>query len=236
MRACVFGASGGIGRAVALALAERNPGIDLFVGSRTASDLAGVPGTPFAFDLSDEASIAAAADASPPPFDLVFVTTGVLKRDGAFDPEKSWRAINPEAMARVYAINTIGPALIGKHFLPHLARDRRSVFAAISARVGSIGDNRLGGWHSYRASKAALNMVLRTFSIELRVRNPDGIVAGLHPGTVDTNLSRPFQTNVTPETLFSPEQSAGHMLDVLDSLGPDDSGKLFAWDGAEIPF
>jgi NAD(P)-dependent dehydrogenase (short-subunit alcohol dehydrogenase family) len=238
MRACIFGASGGIGRAVAKALAERHTESELFVGARSPEHLEAVPGTPFAFDLFDEASISAAAQALQPkgPFDLVFVATGALKQEDAFDPEKSWRTIHPDAMARVFAINTIGPALIGKHFLPLLARDRKSVFAALSARVGSITDNRLGGWHSYRASKAALNMILRNFALELSTRNPGAIVAGLHPGTVDTALSRPFQRNVAPGKLFSPAQSAGHMLAVLDRLTPDDSGKLFAWDGGVIPF
>lgn len=238
MRACIFGASGGIGGAVAASLAARRPDCDLFIGSRTPGNLAGVPGTPFAFDLLNEASISAAAEALGPdgPFDLVFVATGVLKQDDAIDPEKSWRTINPDPMARVFAINTIGPALIGKHFLPLLARDRKSIFAVLSARVGSIADNHLGGWHSYRASKAALNMILRNFALELRNRNPQAIVAGLHPGTVDTSLSRPFQRNVSPGKLFSPEQSAGYMLGVLERLTPDESGRLFAWDGQEIPF
>ena len=127
-------------------------------------------------------------------------------------------------MAHVFALNTIGPALIAKHVLPLLNRARRAVFAALSARVGSIGDNRLGGWHSYRASKAALNMLIRTFAIELA-----------HP-TVETSLSAPFQRSVLHERLFSPQTCAQALLSVIDGMTPKDSGSFFAWDGQPIPF
>ncbi|MEM8916473.1 MAG: C-factor, partial [Pseudomonadota bacterium] len=123
-----------------------------------------------------------------------------------------------------------------KHFLPLLARQRKAVFAPISARVGSISDNQLGGWHSYRASKAALNMVLKTLSIELAVKNPGAVCVGLHPGTVDTGLSEPFQRGVAEGKLFTPTKSARHLLTVLDGLGPEETGHSFAWDGQRIPF
>ena len=122
-----------------------------------------------------------------------------------------------------------------KHFLPLMPRDRRAVFAALSARVGSIGDNRLGGWHSYRASKAALNMILKNLSIELARTHPQAVVAGLHPGTVDTALSVPFQKGVAADKLFTADYSASRLLAVLDGLTPADSGGVFAWDGARIP-
>jgi len=136
----------------------------------------------------------------------------------------------------MFAINTIGPALIGKHCAPLLRKGGKSVFAAISAKVGSITDNRLGGWHSYRASKAALNMMVRNFAIELGRTNPDAIAVTLHPGTVDTPLSRPFQRNVQPEKLFTPAQSAEYLLAVLDKVTPRDSGDLLSWDGNTLPF
>lgn len=151
-------------------------------------------------------------------------------------PEKTLRAIQPEAMARMFAVNTIGPALIAKHWLPRLPKDRRAVFAVLSARVGSIGDNRLGGWHGYRASKAALNMLIANFAIEMRRTHPLAVIVALHPGTVATGLSRPFQSGVAPGQLFSPETSAAHLLDVIDRLTPEDSGGFFAWDGTRIPW
>jgi NAD(P)-dependent dehydrogenase (short-subunit alcohol dehydrogenase family) len=122
-----------------------------------------------------------------------------------------------------------------KHFAPLMPRDRRAAFAALSARVGSIGDNRLGGWHSYRASKAALNMLLRNLAVELARSHPQAVVAGLHPGTVDTGLSRPFQKGVADGKLFTPEFSAASLMAVLDGLTPADSGGFFAWDGVRIP-
>lgn len=186
-------------------------------------------------DLEDEASIAAAAGriADGPAPAVIFVATGILHHGEA--PERSFRAMTAEHMLRDYRVNTVGPALVAKHFLPLLPRDRRAVFAALSARVGSIGDNRLGGWHSYRASKAALNMIVRNLAIEMARSHPHAIVAGLHPGTVSTGLSEPFQKGVSPEALFTPAVSAGYLLGVLDSLTPADSGGVFAWDGARIP-
>jgi len=235
-RAVIFGASGGIGAAVAAQLAEDSGFEQIYLGSRNPAPQADPRHVPFAFDLIDEATIAAAAAMVEGPIDLVFVATGLLHRPGGPAPEKALRALDPAVMAELYAANTIGPALIAKHFLPLLLRDRRAVFAALSARVGSIGDNRLGGWHSYRASKAALNMLLVNFAIELRRTHPLAIVAGLHPGTVDSALSAPFQRGVAPEKLFSPDRSAGYLLDVLSRLTPNDSGGTFAWDGAHIPY
>jgi NAD(P)-dependent dehydrogenase (short-subunit alcohol dehydrogenase family) len=234
--AIVFGASGGIGRALAEQLAASGRYATVRAGTRR--DGAAPQGTvPFRFDLTDEASIAAAAASLAAPPELVIVATGVL-HDGArgIAPEKSWRALDPAAMAHVLAINTIGPALVGKHFLPLFPRDRRAAFAALSARVGSIGDNRLGGWHSYRASKAALNMLVANFAIELSRTRPLAIAAALHPGTVDSGLSAPFQGNVPEGRLFTPDVSARHLLAVLDGLTPADSGGLFAWDGQRLPF
>lgn len=229
-RAVVFGASGGIGGAVAAAL-QQSGDFEVLTGSRTGN-------TDFHFDLTDETSIANAATlvGKDGPVDLVFVATGVLHRSHGPKPEKSWRVLNAATMAHVFAINTIGPALIAKHFMPLLHRDRRVVFAALSARVGSIADNGLGGWHSYRTSKAALNMLMKNFALELSRRNPLAIVASLHPGTVATNLSEPFHRKVDPAKLFTPASSATALLDVIECLTPDDSGGLFAWDGARIPF
>lgn len=194
--------------------------------------------TDFHFDLTDEASIANAARLAGHDgrLDLVFVATGVLHRSDGLNPEKSWRELDAATMADVFAINTIGPALIAKHLMPLLHRDRRAVFAVLSARVGSIADNGLGGWHSYRASKAALNMLMKNFALELSRRNPLAIAVSLHPGTVATPLSEPFQRGVDAARLFTPERSAAALLEVVERLSPADSGGLFAWDAARIPF
>lgn len=233
--ACVFGAGGGIGGALVDALTAM-PGIArIDAGARTApADIGRVCG--FAFDLEDEATIAAAAErlATPPPR-LVIVATGVLHAAGMV-PEKSLRMQSADAYARAFAINTIGPALIAKHVLPRMPRQGRAVFAVLSARVGSIADNRLGGWHAYRASKAALNMVVRNLAIETARTHPEAVVAALHPGTVATGLSAPFRGGVPPERLFTPAVAAGHLLRVIGELGPADSGGLFAWDGQRIAF
>ncbi|KTF67296.1 SDR family NAD(P)-dependent oxidoreductase [Sphingomonas sp. HT-1] len=237
LRAAVLGASGGIGAALVAQLAT-DPAIErVYAGSRRGGT-AGGPVQPFRFDLRDAGSIAAAATqiGKEGAVDLVFVATGMLHRAGGPAPEKSFRAIDGAAMAELFQVNAIGPAVIARHFLPLLARDRRAVFAALSARVGSIADNRLGGWHSYRASKAALNMLIANFAIELRRTHPQAIVAALHPGTVDTGLSAPFQRGVPVARLFSPETSARHLRKVLDALRPEDSGGLFAWDGERLPY
>jgi len=139
-------------------------------------------------------------------------------------------------MTALFAVNAAGPALVAKHLLPLTPRDQVSAFAAISARVGSIGDNALGGWYGYRASKAALNMLIHTAAIEHRRTRPLGLCVALHPGTVDTGLSKPFQAGVPAGKLFTPDQSAAAMMAVLDGLGPEATGGFYAWDGATIPW
>ncbi|WP_066548324.1 MULTISPECIES: SDR family NAD(P)-dependent oxidoreductase [unclassified Sphingomonas] len=228
--AVVIGASGGIGGAFADAIEAEGTFACVWRFARSFDGDRHL-------DLTDEASIAAAAArvATGPAPTLVFVATGIL-HDDARGPEKALRDLDGDWLARVYAINAIGPALVAKHFLPLLPREGKPVFAALSARVGSIADNRLGGWHGYRASKAALNMLIRNFAIESKRRSDRSIVVALHPGTVDTALSRPFQGNVAPGKLFDAERAALQLLDVIEGLKPQDSGKLFAWDGEEVPF
>ena len=238
LRAVVFGASGGIGAALVAQLAQSGRYGEIHAGGRKLIEPARSAARPFAFDLTDEESIARVAESIGVggPLDLAIVATGILHSAGPQMPEKSWRSLDGEAMGRVFAINTIGPALIAKHFLPMMRRDERSVFAILSARVGSISDNRSGGWHSYRASKAALNMLVRNFAIEGARRNPSGIVVSVHPGTVDTALSKPFQHGAAPGSLQSSERSAAHILTVLEGLSSADSGGLFAWNGERIPY
>ncbi len=187
-------------------------------------------------DVTDEASIAAAAEAVGArlgDLDQVIHVAGVLHGPG-FEPEKRLEHLDPQALATVFATNAFGPILVAKHTAHLLRHDRRAVFVALSARVGSIGDNQLGGWYAYRASKAALNQLLRTLSIELARRSPNVIVAAVHPGTVDTDLSAPFQRRVPPDRLFSIERATGQLIDVIDGLGPEDTGSFRAWDGQPI--
>jgi NAD(P)-dependent dehydrogenase (short-subunit alcohol dehydrogenase family) len=233
MRALVVGGSGGLGAAFASLLAADPQFSHVTSWSRSAPPVAGQKASANRIDLRDEATIAAAAQ-DLGTVDLVLIATGLL-HDNDMKPEKTWRSLNPAQMIRAFEINTIGPALIAKHVLPLLPRDRRAVFAALSARVGSIGDNRLGGWYSYRASKAALNQIIRTLSIELAAKHPLAICVGLHPGTVDTALSKPFQTGVPESKLTGPAVAATHLLDVISRLTPQDSGKVFDWRGESVP-
>lgn len=230
LRALVFGAGGGIGAAFATELGAHPRVAKVYAVARSAEP-------PWQFDLKDEASIEAVAQAAAAegPLDLVLVATGVL-HSPTMRPEKTWRSLDAAALAEAFAINATGPALIAKHTLGLLRRDAKSAFACLSARVGSIEDNRLGGWHAYRASKAALNMLIRSCAVELQQRNPGALCVALHPGTVDTRLSQPFQGGVPSSKLFTPAMSARSLLGVLDRLTPADSGRLFAWDGQAIPF
>ncbi|MEH6756616.1 MAG: SDR family oxidoreductase [Parasphingorhabdus sp.] len=227
--AVIIGATGGIGSAMADLLEEETEYDQIIRFSRNAD-------SPVALDLTSEDSIASAAiwlqEQAIKPH-MVFVATGLLHRDQQ-GPEKSLQELDAEWMLENYQINAIGPALVAKHFLPLMHKTEIITFAAISARVGSISDNRLGGWYGYRAAKAALNMTIRNLSIEWARKNKRSIIVALHPGTVDTGLSKPFQSNVPPGKLFDPERAAMQLLDLLDALKPVDSGKIFAWDGDEI--
>ena len=221
--AIVIGASGGIGAAFVEALSAEPGRGRIFALSRRASG----------FDIRREDDVARAAaalaaeDTAP---DIILVATGVLAPDGA-RPERSLAEIDAARMAEVLEVNAIGPALVFKHFLPLLPRKGRSVMAALSARVGSIGDNRLGGWTSYRASKAALNQIVRCAAIEAARTRPDAVVVALHPGTVETDLSR---GEARGRYTAGAAEAARRMLDVLAGLSA--SGSFRAWDGGEIPW
>jgi len=236
--AVVVGAGGGIGAALveALVAAGRHDTVLALSRRPAETDATGSAVVEGFLDVTDEHSIATAAAraASLGEPRLVIVATGVL-HDATLRPERSYRALDAASLARAFAINTIGPALVARHFLPLLPKTGRSVFAALSARVGSIGDNRLGGWHAYRSSKAALNMLLANFAIELARQRPQALCLGLHPGTVDTALSRPFQANLPPGQLHSAAQCAGQLLAVIDAATTADSGRVLAWDGSRVP-
>jgi len=231
----LIGSSGAIGNALLTQLSYTQPNatINAFSRRHQQKELKNV--NYHQIDYDDEASIAEAAlkSSESRKLDLILVATGTLHSDVGM-PEKALRYITAEQLQHVLYVNTILPALISKHFLPHIERNKRAVFAALSARVGSISDNRLGGWYSYRASKAALNMIIKNASIEVGRRYKQAIVVGLHPGTVNSDLSKPFQSNVPQGKLFTPQFSAECLLSVIDELLPEDSGKCFAWDGDEV--
>lgn len=231
----IVGSSGALGGAITRHVAEHHPKASIHAFSRHGISVMAPNVTAHRIDYRDEMSIAHAASMASQSgaLDRVFVTTGLL-HDGDVMPEKSLRDLSGDQFERLFQANTILPALVAKHFVPRLDREKSSIFAALSARVGSISDNRLGGWYAYRASKAALNMILKNTAIETARRNKQAIIVGLHPGTVDSHLSRPFQSNVSEGKLFSPDYSAAKMLCVLDDLKPADSGKCFGWDGKEI--
>lgn len=217
MKALVLGASGGIGSEIARQLAQRGYAV---TGLGRADGL----------DWQDPMRAEGVLLATPGPFEMVFDATGVLEIDGA-GPEKQLAAIDAGAMAAQFAVNAIGPALILKHSKALLPRKGRSVFATLSARVGSIGDNGLGGWISYRASKAALNQIVRTASIEIARTRPEAVVVALHPGTVATRFGADFRGR---REALTPEQSAARLLAVLDGLTPADTGSFRAYDGSPI--
>ncbi len=225
--AVVFGARGGIGAALVAALQASGQFADVFALSRTSEP---------PFDLESEPSISAVAEqlaGSGVPLRLVMIATGVLAGHG-IAPEKSWRNLDGDAMARSFAINAIGPALILKHVLPLLPKDGKSAVIALSARVASIGDNQLGGWYAYRASKAALNQLVHSAAIELARSRPEAICAVLHPGTVATSLSAPFVKSGLDVQV--PEVSANRLLSVIDQLTPQETGGFFDHMGAQIPW
>lgn len=218
MTALVLGNTGGIGAAVAEALSDRMEVVGL---SRRDG-----------LDWTKPDAAEAALAGCDGPFDLIFDATGALQIDGV-KPEKKLSAIDANALAAQFAVNAIGPALILKQYSRLFPRDHRAVFATISARVGSIGDNGLGGWISYRAAKAGLNQIVKTASVEIARTRPKAIVVALHPGTVATALSTPFAGQ---RERLTPEDSASRMIAVLDGLTPTDSGSFFAYDGTTIPW
>ncbi len=233
VRAAVFGSGGGIGQAIIRGLAQRE-GVSSVLAYGRRDDFADTAKVSYkTVDILADASLADAAAKISETLDLVIVASGTLHSEN-YRPERRLKDIDADAMLEVLRINTVAPALVAKHFLPLLDRDRPTVFAALSARVGSIGDNRLGGWVSYRSSKAALNMMLKTLAIEHARTRPRSTILGLHPGTVDTALSEPFSGNVPEGQLFTPDQSADYLLEVIGGAEPADSGGVFAWNGQRI--
>jgi NAD(P)-dependent dehydrogenase (short-subunit alcohol dehydrogenase family) len=231
--ALVLGASGGIGSALVDALLKDPRFECVYALSRTPKEQFFPNCIPLCADPLDPESLRTALTAIRHPLTRIVVTTGMLKDDQQ-SPEKSWRALDATMLSRSFSINSLAPILALKALIPSLPRGTRCEIAALGARIGSISDNRNGGWYGYRASKAALAMLIRTLSIDLERSHPEIICALLHPGTVDTAMSKPFQSSVPADKLFTPAQSAAALLSVLDGLTPADSGGHFAWDGSQI--
>ncbi|KNG94322.1 SDR family NAD(P)-dependent oxidoreductase [Pseudaestuariivita atlantica] len=219
-KALVIGHSGGIGSALAAELDAR--GYEVTGLSRSTEGL----------DVTDEASVASAIGALTGPFDVILCATGALEIDGAV-PEKTIRALTPKAMLDQFALNAVGPAMVMKHAGPLLPRDRRAVMAVLSARVGSIGDNRIGGWYAYRTAKAAVNQVVHTAAIELARTHKQAICVALHPGTVATKFTEKYAGR---HKTVPPQEAAANLLDVLAGLTADQSGGFFDYSGAEVPW
>lgn len=219
LRALVIGASGGIGRALCVALEAK--GFDVTRLSRAADG----------FDLTDPARVESAMNDVRGPFEMVLVVSGILAPEGA-RPEKSLAEIDAEIMARVMAVNAIGPALVLHHLPRLLPRDARCVVGVLTARVGSIGDNHLGGWYSYRASKAAANQIVRTASIEIARKRKNAIVVSLHPGTVETQFTKAYPGH----SKVAPNKAAANLIGVLDQLTPAQNGGFFDWAGKPVPW
>lgn len=222
--------SGGIAQALVVEIIKK--GERVLMLSRRSPKIEGVVHR--YLDLEDENSIAAAFVDLTDSVSKVIVCTGLLHGQSSWGPERQWADLDPEILIKYFKVNTIGPALVAKYAMPILPKNEPSVFCAFSARVSSVSDNRLGGWYGYRSSKTALNMIIKNLAIEARRKRPNCIVAGYHPGTVNTKLSKPFQRGVKPEKLFSPEFAAQSCLKVIDKLQISDSGNLLDWQGLTI--
>lgn len=218
--ALIIGASGGVGGAIAGQLRAEHWQVSRL--SRSGDGL----------DLTDETSVQDHMDHISGPYDMILIATGALEINGA-RPEKSLSQISAQAMMDQFALNTVGPALVLRHAKRLLPKERPSIIAALSARVGSIGDNHLGGWTGYRASKAALNQVIRCAAIELARTHKHAACVALHPGTVATKFTKRYQTR---HPTVTPEQAAQNLLRIISKLTPEQSGRFFDWAGKEIPW
>jgi NAD(P)-dependent dehydrogenase (short-subunit alcohol dehydrogenase family) len=235
-RALVLGASGAIGDALVRLLIQDPSVSAVFAASRSGTSFTDPKVTNLLVDSEDEESLAHAAEIcrQAGALDLIINAIGLLHDGETLKPERALRDIKGHNLARLFWVNSINPALMMKYFSPLMTKDRPAVLATLSARVGSIGDNKTGGWYGYRASKAALNQLIKTAAIELAVRRPNLICVGLHPGTVRSAMSEPFLAHYTKNEIFTPEVAAKALLEVIANLTPSQSGRVFAWDGQEI--
>ena len=230
----VIGSSGAIGKSFVESYIKDTDVENIFSFSRSDLPIKDTKLHSFFIDIEDEESIAnAASKIDKSSIDEIIVASGILHNED-FGPEKSIRDLNADNLMKVLKVNTVGPAIIGKYFIPLLNKKDKSILAFLSARVGSISDNKTGGWYAYRSSKTALNQIIKNFSIELRRTNPNAIIFGLQPGTVDSNLSEPFKRNVKEGNLFTPDYSVSMLKKIINEASPRNSGSLIAWDGEEI--
>ena len=230
----IIGSSGAIGRAFLDAYIADKEISNIYSISRTEVESNDERIIHINIDVTDEVSVkAAASQIGENRLDKLIVATGILHTE-LFGPEKSIKDIKIENFVKIFSVNAFGPALIGKYFLPLMKKDKKSIAAFLSARVGSISENKLGGWYAYRASKSALNQIIKNFSIEAKRTNPTGIIIGLQPGTVKSKLSEPFQKNVKKGNLLLPKDSVKSLIRVIENVMQNDSGKIFDWKGEEI--
>ena len=233
-KVAVIGSSGAIGRAFVDHYINDLSINSIFSFSRSSIGIDNNKVKHFSIDIENESSIQnAAKSVEEINFDEIIIASGLLHTN-EFGPEKSIKDLKADNILKVLNVNTVGPAIIGKYFLPLLNKDNKSVMAFLSARVGSISENKLGGWYAYRASKSALNQVIKTFSIELKRTNPKAIIIGLQPGTVDSELSAPFKRSVSNNKLFTAEYSVSQLLEVIERADESSSGNLISWDGEII--
>ena len=233
-KVAVIGSSGAIGRAFVDHYINDLSINSIFSFSRSSIGIDNNKVKHFSIDIENESSIEnAAKSVEKTNFDEIIIASGLLHTN-EFGPEKSIKDLKADNILKVLNVNTVGPAIIGKYFLPLLNKDNKSVMAFLSARVGSISENKLGGWYAYRASKSALNQVIKTFSIELKRTNPKAIIIGLQPGTVDSELSAPFKRSVSNNKLFTAEYSVRQLLEVIERADESSSGNLISWDGEII--
>jgi len=234
MNIVVFGSSGAIGHALIEELSRAHPDAIVYAVAHHQKICTKQNIVYYHVDYDNEASIAELAlKMEFVSFDIVIVATGLLHHEKCM-PEKSVREISATKFHLLFSANTVLPALIAKHFGVLLKKSELAIFAVLSARIGSISDNRLGGWYSYRASKAALNMIIKNLAIEFKRTLPYSVFIGLHPGTVDSRLSKPFHKSIPIEKIFTPAYAAERLIKVLEKLTTQDTGKIFAWDGQEI--
>ena len=233
-KVAVIGSSGAIGSAFVDHYINDQSINSIFSFSRSSIGIDNNKVKHFSIDIENENSVQdAAKSVEEINFDEIIIASGLLHTN-EFGPEKSIKDLKADNILKILNVNTVGPAIIGKHFLPLLNKNNKSVMAFLSARVGSISENKLGGWYAYRASKSALNQIIKTFSLELKRTNPKAIIIGLQPGTVDSELSAPFKRSVSKNKLFSAEYSASQLLGVIERVDESSSGNLISWDGEII--
>ena len=230
----IIGASGALGSAFLNKLIDINKYSNIHCFSRKTLTTNNPRVFSHSIDITSEKSISNSSKFIPSDMslDLIFVATGIL-HNNTVKPEKSFNEISQKNLIEIFNVNTFGVALVMKYFLPKLNKESRSLFMAISAKVGSISDNHLGGWYSYRSSKTALNMIIKSAAIELKRKNKNSVIVGIHPGTIDSNLSRPFQKNVKHK-IYTPEEAAQNIYKISTKFSDEMSGNIYDYNGIEI--